>query len=95
MPGNDHYHAMDKEDLKVFDQRIEKVYELLGAQQKFPLTDEEISRKNARRSLVSSKALKKGEVITEKDLTWEAAGCRNFSRGHQFADRQSPFSGYS
>ena len=76
LPGNDHYHAMDKEDLKLFDQKMEKVYELLGAQKKFPLADEEISRKNARRSLVSSKALKKGEIITEKDLTWKrpAAG---------------------
>ena len=30
LPGNDHYHAMDKNDLKNFNREIDKIIELLG-----------------------------------------------------------------
>lgn len=71
LPGNDHYHAMDKEDLKVFFKKIDKVYELLGSQKKVPLETENKSRENARRSLVTSKDIAKGETITKDHLTWK------------------------
>ena len=71
LPGNDHYHAMDKEDLKVFTKQMDDVYELLGLQKKIPLDTEEKSRENARRSLVAKKAIKKGEYITKAHLTWK------------------------
>ncbi|MGB5820714.1 MAG: N-acetylneuraminate synthase family protein [Saonia sp.] len=71
LPGNDHYHAMDKEDLKLFFDKMDEVYGLIGSQPKVPLKTEEISRNNARRSLVTAKGLKMDEVITAKHLTWK------------------------
>ena len=71
LPGNDHYHAMDKEDLKVFAKKIDALYELLGAQSKAPLDTETKSRQNARRSLVSAKPIAKGERISSDHLTWK------------------------
>ena len=71
LPGNDHYHAMDMQDLKLFFRRMDTVYELLGVQSKGPLESEEISRQNARRSLVAKTAILKGEVITRDHLTWK------------------------
>lgn len=71
LPGNDHYHAMDKEDLKVFFNKMNEVYDFIGSQQKTPLESEEISRNNARRSLVTSKSLKMNEIITADHLTWK------------------------
>ena len=71
LPGNDHYHAMDKDDLKRFSKKIEMVYEFIGQQKKEPLETEEISRLNARRSLVAKGNIKKGEEITLDKLTWK------------------------
>lgn len=71
LPGNDHYHAMDKEDLKVFFKKMQDVYEVMGSFEKKPLASEEISRNNARRSLVALKNIPKGEVIQKEHLTWK------------------------
>ena len=51
LTGNDHYHAMDKCDLKNFRKQIDVLFELLGDQYRRPLASEEISRANARRSI--------------------------------------------
>ncbi len=71
LPGNDHYHAMDKNDLKAFWKRWKHTSELLGSFKLISLPDEETARKNARRSLVAAKDIPKGKIITEKDLTWK------------------------
>ena len=71
LPGNDHYHAMDKEDLKMFFSKMDEVYSLLGHQNKRPLESEEISRQNARRSLVALKPIASGAQISESDITWK------------------------
>lgn len=71
LEGNDHYHAMDKEDLKKFKNKIEGLYEVLGSFEKTAIPSEEPARQNARRSLVIEKALKKGDVITREHLTWK------------------------
>lgn len=71
LPGNDHYHAMDKEDMKLFNEKMDGVYELLGMQDKKPLETEGISRDNARRSLVSSQDIPAGTEITKEHLTWK------------------------
>jgi len=74
LPGNDHYHAMDKSDLIYFFKSIENKWEKLGGFSKAPLNSEEISRKNARRSLVSKQFIPKGKQITMDDLTWKRPG---------------------
>ena len=71
LPGNDHYHAMDKEDMKKFNKNIEKAFEILGSFKVEAIADEEKSRLNARRSLVAVKNIKKGDVINRTDLTFK------------------------
>ncbi|HFU77868.1 MAG TPA: acetylneuraminic acid synthetase [Epsilonproteobacteria bacterium] len=71
LPGNDHYHAMDKEDLKMFKANLERTFALLGSFKVEALEDEAPARANARRSLVLAKAVTKGAVITKEDLTFK------------------------
>lgn len=71
LPGNDHYHSMDKKDLKRFMERIEYLSKVLGEYEKVPLQQEYNSRKNARRSLVANRSIPKGKVIEKDDITWK------------------------
>jgi len=71
LPGNDHYHAMDKEDLKLFRKNIERTFEILGTFKVEDLEDEAPARNNARRSLVAKNNIPSGKVITRDDLTFK------------------------
>lgn len=71
LPGNDHYHAMDKEDLKVFHNNLDRMFTILGNQQKYPLKTETPARNNARRSLVAAKDIPEGTIISREHLTWK------------------------
>lgn len=71
LPGNDHYHAMDKEDLKKFKANLETTFEILGGFKIEALDDEGKSRMNARRSLVALKDIPKGKIIEKSDLTFK------------------------
>lgn len=71
LPGNDHYHAMDKNDLRHFYDSIRKILVSIGPLTVRALPEEEPARKNARRSLVSSRFIPKGTIITGADLTWK------------------------
>ena len=59
MPGNDHYHAMDMHDLKIFNQQIDNIIEIVGHQESEFVKNEKVSRVNARRSIVAKTNLKK------------------------------------
>ena len=76
LPGNDHYHAMDYKDLINLNEKINNFLELLGSNIIDNRNTENLSRKNARRSLVLSKNLLKGEILSYSNLTWKrpAAG---------------------
>ncbi|MBN2523982.1 MAG: N-acetylneuraminate synthase family protein [Bacteroidales bacterium] len=74
LPGNDHYHAMDKNDLKLFKQNIKRSLSLLGNFKVTALPIEEQARKNARRSLVAKRNIPKGKIVEYKDLTWKRPG---------------------
>ena len=74
LPGNDHYHAMDKQDLKRLIQRLAHLEEIIGIMGKKPIDSEMISRQNARRSLVLNHALKKDDIISKDCLTWKRPG---------------------
>lgn len=75
LPGNDHYHAMDVADLKRFMDRVEQVDSLLGpSEHKFPIPTEEISRRNARRSIVLTRDLPAGHALAPTDLTYKRPG---------------------
>src|SRR5690606_25209405 len=71
LPGNDHYHAMDKEDLKAFRNNLERTFDVLGGFKLIALEDEAISRREARRSLVASRNIPKGKIIEKEDLTFK------------------------
>jgi len=75
LPGNDHYHAMDEKDLARFQSNIKKVHELVGpTRSKAPIETEEISRLNARRSIVLTRDVKADQKITEQDLVAKRPG---------------------
>ena len=74
LSGNDHYHAMDPEDAKRIVEGIEAVESLLGSPELCFSETEAIARLNARRSIVSSRAICAGEVITEDMLTSKRPG---------------------
>jgi sialic acid synthase SpsE len=71
LPGNDHYHAMDKEDLKVFRRNLERTFTILGNFKVEALAEEEPARRNARRSLVASRDIPAGKVVELADLTFK------------------------
>lgn len=74
LPGNDHYHAMNCEDLQRFFYQVRKINTLNGATFKRPLEAEKPAIKNARRSLVLQNAVKAGTPIKESDLTYKRPG---------------------
>ncbi len=71
LPGNDHYHAMNWQDLQLFWVKMEQVLTTVGDFDKRVLEVEAISRKNARRSLVAATDIPAETVITKKHLTWK------------------------
>lgn len=71
LPGNDHYHAMDKDDLAAFRSGIAKVLASVGPRRISALPEEEPARQHARRSLVTARQIGAGQVITADDLTWK------------------------
>ncbi len=71
LPGNDHYHAMNYQDVERFKLNLASNIELIGAQEKRALHSESPAINNARRSLVASKSIEQGEIITREHLTWK------------------------
>lgn len=75
LPGNDHYHAMDLQDLLRFTELTNKAYELLGnIELKQPIESEAVARQHARRSIVLTTGVKKGQKLTENNLTYKRPG---------------------
>lgn len=75
LPGNDHYHAMDANDLKYFQSVIQRSLTLAGdLQTKAPVEAEMESRAQARRSLVLTRELPSGAVLREEDLVCKRPG---------------------
>jgi sialic acid synthase SpsE len=71
LPGNDHYHAMDKEDLRLLRKNLERDFEILGDFKVEAIEDEAVARREARRSLVANTDIPKGKIITKNDLTFK------------------------
>jgi sialic acid synthase SpsE len=74
LPGNDHYHAMDKEDLKKYNEVWKRSLELIKDYKFLDVSNQLPARKNARRSLVMKESVKAGTVITKDHLTWKRPG---------------------
>jgi sialic acid synthase SpsE len=75
LPGNDHYHAMDVDDLRRFVLNVSRIDAMIGSdEEKEPIESEEISRLNARRSIVLDADVRAGEVLDERMLTYKRPG---------------------
>ena len=68
LPGNDHYHAGNPDDFRKAINNFKFIDQILGSPEKTVLDCEKIPRREARRSLVLTRNMKVGEIITEKDL---------------------------
>lgn len=67
LPGNDHYHAMDCEDLRRFHGRLALFRRLNGGGHR-DLSLEQGARLHARRSIVAARGIRAGEVFAEDNL---------------------------
>ena len=74
LPGNDHYHAMDKYDLIRFRKKIDRYLFLLGNNKKKVIKAEQKSRLHARRSIYAKINLKKGEILTKDKMICKRPG---------------------
>jgi len=69
--GNDHYHSMDKDDLKIFRKNLNYTSTLAGSYHKDYLENEAMAREHARRSIVALKEIKEGEQISWDNITYK------------------------
>ncbi len=75
LPGNDHYHAMNKDDASRLREQLRRVQELLGPDdRKRPLDSEQSARRNARRSIVAASPIAAGSVVEAAALTYKRPG---------------------
>ena len=74
LKGNDHYHAMDSNDVKIFKKNIQFLSKINGKKNKQPLICESSARREARRSIVITKDVKCGEIISRNILTFKRPG---------------------
>ena len=74
LPGNDHYHAMDVNDLRRLQQNIDLLQEVMGESHKQPIPEEAMAREHARRSIVVDRPMKVGQTITADDITYKRPG---------------------
>ena len=74
LQGNDHYHAMDSQDVVKFGDNVKFLSKINGMKNKQPLICESSARKEARRSIVASRDIKKGEEISNGDITFKRPG---------------------
>ena len=74
LPGNDHYHAMDVDDLLVYNKQLDFIQKIEGTQSKSFLETEVISRNNARRSVVLNRDVQAGEILEESMVTCKRPG---------------------
>lgn len=74
LQGNDHYHAMDPDDVIRFKWNVNFLSKINGMKNKQPLICESSSRRQARRSIVAARDISKGEIISENDLTFKRPG---------------------
>lgn len=74
LKGNDHYHAMDPDDVRKIVAGIDFVEEISGNAELGFSETEVAARKNARRSIVAQGDIPAGTVITREMLTFKRPG---------------------
>lgn len=74
LPGNDHYHAMDPDDVRRIIEGVAFVEELLGSSSLGFSETEAAARLNARRSIVALSEIPAGTIIEREMLTFKRPG---------------------
>ncbi len=74
LKGNDHYHAMDSADLKTAVQNFTLLEDICGDYYKTVLPCEITPRREARRSIIIAKNIKKGDRIQKTDIMIKRPG---------------------
>lgn len=74
LPGNDHYHGGDPDDFRKAIKNFSIINEVMGNGEKQVLPCEMIPRREARRSLVLTRNMKKGEKLQEHDIMIKRPG---------------------
>lgn len=72
--GSDHIHSMDPSDVIQFKKNLQFLYKINGYKNKQPLICESFMKKEFRKSIVSARDIKKGEVIKKSDVTFKRPG---------------------
>lgn len=74
LEGNDHYHAMNPKDIRTLRENAKLINITTGQTRKEPVSAESDSRKHARRSLVASENIQKGEEIKKDSVSIKRPG---------------------
>lgn len=74
MEGPDHKASLDPEELKAMVQAVRHIEEAMGEGRKVVTESEAKNKPVARKSIVAAKAIKKGEVFTDQNLTTKRPG---------------------
>lgn len=74
LPGPDHKASLEPDELKAMVDGIRKIELALGSEVKRPSETEIKNRDVARKSIVAKKKIKKGELLTEKNITTKRPG---------------------
>lgn len=74
LPGNDHYHAMDDNDLRNIKNELDFQKKIIGSGSLEYGKNESVARENARRSIVLIKNKRMGEIIEKDDIAFKRPG---------------------
>jgi N,N'-diacetyllegionaminate synthase len=74
LKGPDHAMSLDVNQFKIFVEKIRTTEELLGRDAKIITKGERVLRKYARKSIVASKDIKKGDIFAKTNLTTKRPG---------------------
>lgn len=74
MEGPDHQASLEPEELKQMVVGIRNIEKTLGSDEKFPTESERKNISIARKSIVAGRNIKKGELLTEKNLSVKRPG---------------------
>lgn len=68
LPGPDHNASLEPEELKAMVATVRRVEQVLGSPEKRPVEAEKEMRALARKYLVAARRIRRGEIITRKDI---------------------------
>jgi N,N'-diacetyllegionaminate synthase len=74
MGGPDHKASLEPEELKAMVEAIRNIEKALGSSEKKPSPSESVNIETVRKSIVASKDIQKGDLLTDKNITVKRPG---------------------